>query len=88
MKVGDDGLTSVTWGNLDHYSYDNNLIVYNLRENVTEHLTSAEVARRYFQLHDPAFNGEWRPARASPRVYPFKKDGFVNSDCSVTPGAH
>ncbi len=82
MKVGENGLTSVTYGYLDHYAYANNLILFNLKEGVIEHLTSAEVARQYFQLHDPDFNGDCRPARLAPSIYPFKKSGFVKGACS------
>lgn len=87
MKVGEDGLTSAAWDYATSHNYSSNLIIFDLRQNITEHLTSAEVARRYFQAHDPTFNGEWKPARASPSIYPFKKDGFAEHDCSEKLGA-
>ncbi len=82
MKVGENGLTSVTYGYMDHYAYGNNLILLNVKEGLIEHLTSADVARQYFQLHDPDFNGDCRPARTAPSIYPFKTSGFVKGACS------
>ncbi|MEJ2010259.1 MAG: hypothetical protein P8Z30_19250 [Acidobacteriota bacterium] len=82
LKVGEHGLTSVTYGYVDHYSYGSNLIVFNPKDKVIERLTSAEVARRFFRLHDPDFNGRCSPARLSPGIYPFTKNGFVKGVCS------
>lgn len=87
MKVGEHGLTSVTYGYVDHYAYGRNLIVFNPKEKVIERLTSAEVARQYFRLHDPDLNGGCSPARLSPAVYSFKKSGFVKGVCSNQRGA-
>ena len=82
LRLGEDGLTSITYGHVDHYTYGSKLIVFNPREESTEPLTSAEVARRYFRLHDPDFNSECRPARLSPSIYPFTKGGRVKGLCS------
>lgn len=87
LRVGEHGLTSITYGHVDHYAYGSNLIVFNPKEKVIERLTSAEVARQYFRLHDPDFNRDCSPARLSPAIYPFKKSGFVKGVCSNQRGA-
>jgi hypothetical protein len=53
MKIGEEGLTTRDWGEEAFYPYDEQLLLYDLQTQTTQRLINAEVARDYFEVHNP-----------------------------------
>ncbi len=66
LKVAPDGLETENWGGMNKYKYEKDLIVYNVSQESTAHITDEKSAEQYFSKD----TSDWRAdcSRATPGV--------------------